>query len=108
LPVDNCLGDDDDIVDPASGDQNFIIPDSVLCELMARGDVTVQGLLDLANCALAGQSLGVTTFGDITAAVDAINRAFDGCRFLIRKDCPTIDCDGLGMLLGPNGQGPVL
>ena len=46
--------------------------------------VTVSDLLALANAALQGTPLSVydslLTYGDITAALDAINKGFDTCR----------------------------
>jgi len=102
---DHLLGTADDVLDPNDLGHNFLIPDSVICQLTSIGNVTVQGLLDLANCALAGQSTGVASIADINAAVDAINEGFDECRFLVREDCHTIDCDGLGTLLDSKDVG---
>ncbi len=42
----------------------------------------------LTNNALAGQPTGGASHSDINAAVDAINRGTDGCRFLV--SCPTV------------------
>ena len=54
--------------------------------------ITVKGPLELANRGLAGQAIGGTSsiLSDINKAVDAINRGFDGCRFLVccGADCP--------------------
>ena len=61
----------------------FIIPPSVLTALSNLGlSNTVNGLLELANRALAGQATGSASFGNINKAVDAINRGFDKCRFV--------------------------
>jgi hypothetical protein len=64
--------------------QNFTIPATVLTALLdpALGitNHTVQGLLELANSALAGLPTGAASVSDINAAVDAINRGFDECR----------------------------
>jgi hypothetical protein len=73
-------------VNPATGINDdplltVTIPDSV-CAVLGS-NLTVNAILNLANCALAGQDTGVATFADINAAVDAINRGFDECRFLI-------------------------
>ncbi|HWQ33930.1 MAG TPA: hypothetical protein VNQ79_13855 [Blastocatellia bacterium] len=63
------------------------IPQSVLNALSTKD---VDGLLALANRALAGKlTASDPSLSDINAAVDAINRAFDECRFLISPlDCP--------------------
>ncbi len=47
--------------------------------------LTVGGLLELANRALAAQATPGATLSEINGAVDAINRGFDECRMLI--DC---------------------
>jgi hypothetical protein len=71
--------------------QSFTIPASVLSALtdavLGINNSTVQGLLELANRALAGQATGVASVADINAAVDAINRGFDDCRVLV--NCPS-------------------
>jgi hypothetical protein len=85
LPCDKS----DDVVDsdcdpfPAT----FHIGTAVYDELVViyGSSPTVDDLLELANCALAGQSVNV----DLTAlagAVDAINRGFDECRGVVRCD----------------------
>jgi hypothetical protein len=63
----------------------FTIPPSVLTALSNLGlSNTVTDLLELANRALAGQAnLGGASLGDINNAVDAINRGFDKCRFVV-------------------------
>ncbi len=60
----------------------------------ALSDKTVRGLFDLANKALAGESVGVS-LADLTYVVDKINNAFDGCRIFIgynvgRLSCPVL------------------
>jgi hypothetical protein len=71
--------------------QLFIIPGSVLAALSDAGlgilNGKVQGLLELANRALADLPTGSAGLSDINAAVDAINRGFDECRVLV--DCVT-------------------
>lgn len=81
-------GTGDDTVDPSSAILQFTIPSSVLAALAVTGDgtLTVNNLLNLANLALAGHDTGGASSPDITAAVDAINRGFDNCRFLV--PCP--------------------
>jgi hypothetical protein len=45
---------------------------------------TVGRLLILANLALAGEpELGGASLADISAALGAVNAAFDGCRFVL-------------------------
>jgi len=67
----------------------FTIPNSVLAALsdpgLAINDVTVRGLLELANRGLAGLPTGGASLPDVNAAVDANNRGFDGCR--VPVDC---------------------
>jgi hypothetical protein len=87
---DSRRGTSDDTV--VSGDfQVFAIPTSVLMSLSDASlgimNVTVEGLLELANRGLAGLPTGSATLADISAAVDAINRGFDECRALV--DCVT-------------------
>jgi hypothetical protein len=82
---DGCLGTADDAV-------KVVIPASVISALKLLHDtepgfdVDVNGLLELANRALAGDLSYITAVGgtisDINQAVDAINRGFDNCRFI--------------------------
>ena len=69
----------------------FNTPASVLTALsdpvLGINNVTVQGLLELANRGLAGLLSSGPSLPDINAAVDAINRGYDGCRVLV--DCAT-------------------
>jgi hypothetical protein len=71
-----------------------------------RNSVTVLAgsvgrLLMLANLALAGETnLGGASLGEINAAVDAVNRAFDRCRFLISCGCQ--GCANLQIDFSPN------
>jgi hypothetical protein len=71
--------------------QTFTNPNSVQSALtdaaLGINNTTVQGLLELANRALAGQPIGAATLGDIKDALEAINRAFDDCRLVV--DCAT-------------------
>src|SRR6185436_6642461 len=87
---DGLRGTADDV--RLAGDiQSFQVPASVLAALVNPGlginDPTVQGLLELANRALAAWPTGGASLSDINAAVDAINRGFDECRVLV--DCTT-------------------
>src|SRR6185503_6290300 len=69
----------------------FTTPASVLTALsdpvLGINNVTVQGLLELANRGLAGLLTSGPSLPDINAAVDAINRGYDACRVLV--DCAT-------------------
>jgi hypothetical protein len=78
--------------------QTFTIPSSVLTALTNLGlPQTVNGLLELANRALAGQPTGGANLSNINAAVDAINTGFDECRILV-------SCNGSVVYLNaPNG-----
>ena len=77
---DGILGTEDDSI------KTVRIAPSVLHALQRPGlDSTVDGLVRLADLALGGANdLGGVGLGDINNALDAINRAFDGCGFLIR------------------------
>lgn len=87
---DGICGNEDDEPDPDGEIRTLSIGDSVLDALTAAGlDLNVEGLLELANRALAGMDVGYVTLGEMTNAVDVINTAFDGCRFIIDcTDCP--------------------
>lgn len=79
-----CTGDD--IVNPDTlvFNQVFITPQSVLDALSNLGlPVSVSGLLELANRALAGQPTGGASLDDINMAVDNVNEAFDECSFVV-------------------------
>jgi hypothetical protein len=90
---DGLMGTDDDVLNP--GPDNtlgtfddpvaiFYIPQSVLDALDALGlPQTVAGLLELANRALAAWPTGGASLSTINYAVDAINRGFDECRFVV-------------------------
>jgi hypothetical protein len=98
---DKLLGTNDDVIDPADPGQTFTIPASVFTALTNLSlPHTVNGLLELANRALANQPTGGASFSNINAAVDAINRGFDECRFLI--SCG----NGVANLGLPNGVWP--
>lgn len=59
------------------------IPLTVITSMSVLGlGHSVDSLLQLANRALAGQSTGIASFGDINVAVQAINRGFDECATL--------------------------
>jgi hypothetical protein len=74
----------DDVVDPNAPVLQFSIPSSVITALANLGlPNTVAGLLELANWALAGLNTDVASIPDVNMAVDAINRGFDRCRFLV-------------------------
>jgi hypothetical protein len=80
---------DDELV---AGDiQMFSVPASVrnalLDPALGINDLTVQGLLELANRGLAALPTGGASLSDINAAVDAINRGFDECR-------ASVNCSG--------------
>jgi hypothetical protein len=97
---DGLRGTSDDELDAGSdgvfgcnGGQNddplkkWTLPTSVLNALDTLSlSRTVNGLLDLANAALAGKPTGGASLSDINEAVSTINEAFDECRFLV--ECP--------------------
>ena len=85
---DGLLGTNDDTINPADPPQTFSIPFSVTCALTHLGlPHTVGGLLELGNRALACQCIDVATIGDVNLAIDAINRGYDQCRFLLTGSC---------------------
>ncbi|MCK4510146.1 T9SS type A sorting domain-containing protein, partial [bacterium] len=97
---DGICGTSDDIPDPGpdgingTGDEDivtFYIPQAVIDALGNLGlEITVGGLLELANRGLAGMDTDVASLSEIKAAVIAINEAFDDCRFLIGcSDAPS-------------------
>ena len=91
--TDKIWGTADDEVDASgvdgilnSGDekQRFAIPAVVfeaLCSLHLPQNI--DGLLELANRALAGQSTGPATIDEVQSALETINRAFNGGRFCV-------------------------
>jgi hypothetical protein len=93
---DKLRGTADDVLDPGADGilgtaddpiSTFTIPQAVLDALTNLGlPQTVSGLFELANRGLGGQATGGAKLSDINAAVDAINRGFDGCRFVV--PCP--------------------
>ena len=63
-----------------SGGQ-ILIPGPVLSSLTSLGlPQTVDGLIELANRAIAGQATGTATVNQISSALDAINTGFDECK----------------------------
>jgi len=80
----------DDVL--VAGDiQMFSVPASVLSALANLGLApTVEGLLELANRALAGLPTGGAIVSDINAAVDAFNRGFDECRAPVNCSTSTV------------------
>jgi ribulose bisphosphate carboxylase small subunit len=74
---------DDDSIMPGSYNISVEIPNAVLTALSNLNlSLDVYGLLELANRALAGWPRGGASLSQINCAVDAINRGFDGCRFV--------------------------
>ena len=74
---------DDDMIKPGSDSISVKIPSSVSTALSNLGlSNDVNGLLELANRALAGWPRGGASLSQINNAVDAINRGFDECRFV--------------------------
>ncbi|RPE08815.1 hypothetical protein EGT74_17450 [Chitinophaga lutea] len=68
---------------PVSKIDTFTLPKNVVAYLTSTGQATVQGLFDLANKYLGGQTVSGITASDVNAAVDAINRGFDKCAVLV-------------------------
>ncbi|MCX7993888.1 MAG: HYR domain-containing protein, partial [Fimbriimonadales bacterium] len=81
---DGLFGTPDDYPDPMALPRCVTLPPSVLTALDNLGlPRTVGGLLELANRALAGHPTGGASLSDINSAVDALNRAFDGCKLMV-------------------------
>ena len=88
---DGKVGTSDDIPEAPGADLNLdgvpdnylkvTIPNSVFTAL-GGNPATVNNILALANLALGGQNTGAS-LPDINSALDAINRGFDECRFLV-------------------------
>jgi hypothetical protein len=64
-------------------EQLFTIPQPVIDYLDVNGGATVSNLFVLANRSLGGENIGNVTASQVNAAVDAINRGFDGCRVFV-------------------------
>ena len=93
---DGKLGTADDKIDPNSPIQTFTIPTQVLSALDNLGlPRIVYGLIELCNRGLAAQPTGGATLSQINDAADAINRGFDGCRFIVQCDNVSL-VDGTG------------
>ncbi len=75
----------DDIVDTEDEAQKYQVSASVIAALEHMGDTTVAGLIDLANCALAGQlPTGVDVhLNAVHGIVGGLNEAFDECRAIV-------------------------
>ena len=74
--------------DPTTPDNlySITIDQTVLDSLASLGlPITVNGLLELGNRAIAGQATGTASIANINSAVDGINNLFDNCRSLV--DC---------------------
>jgi hypothetical protein len=67
---------------PVTKVDTFTLPSNVVKYLQTNGTATVQGLYDLANRYLGGQTVSGISAADVNNAVDAINRAFDECALL--------------------------
>jgi hypothetical protein len=69
--------------------KTFTIPQNVLNALNSLGlPRTVDGLLQLINRALGGQSMGGASLSDVASAAAAINEGFDECRTRSGTSCP--------------------
>jgi hypothetical protein len=81
---DGLYGTEDDMRDTEAPIGTYHIAPSVLGAISELGLwPTVQGLWELANRALGDAYHGDATISEINDAVDAINRGFDGCRFIV-------------------------
>jgi hypothetical protein len=118
---DGCTGNQtsDDVSDPNPGPDlclntaddatKVVIPATVISALKLLHlaepsfNVDVNGLLELANRALAGDLTYITmvggTIGDINNALDAVNTGFDECRFIVCCGTPAT-CDFATCVVG--------
>jgi len=67
---------------PVSKVDTFLLAKSVVTYLKSIGQASAQGLYDLANKYLGGQTVSGVSAADVNKSVDAINRAFDKCAVL--------------------------
>ncbi|UCG50815.1 MAG: T9SS type A sorting domain-containing protein [Candidatus Latescibacterota bacterium] len=87
---DGLYGTEDDVLNTNAPIGHYTIAPSVLAAITELGLwPTVQGLYDLANRALGGGYTAGATIPEINNAVDAINRGFDGCRFIVECNSKT-------------------
>ncbi len=107
---DGIYGTGDDEPDPNSPILSFTIPGPVLTALTSLGlQRDVGGLLELANRSLAGLPTGDASRAAINAAVDAVNRGFDRCRFVTPCTIaakPSANSSGMMQIAGAGFEGP--
>jgi large repetitive protein len=101
-----CLYDIDGYLTGVENDYQYFSLDPAVIDALG-GSKTVSDLFDLANRALAntdgiiGQEDGVS-LSAINSAVDAINNAFDECRFFMGFDVPSCPVQKSGQLVPGN------
>ncbi|MGL2967468.1 T9SS type A sorting domain-containing protein, partial [Flavobacterium sp. XGLA_31] len=71
-------------------EQVFTISQPVIDYLNAHGGATAGNLFVLANKALGGENISPLNCSQVNAAVDAINRGYDGCRVLVGTTAPLV------------------
>ncbi len=101
-----CLYDVDGNLTGVQNDYKYISLDPAVINAIG-GNKTVSDLFDLANRALANTDLVIgkedgVSLSAINSAVDAVNNAFDGCRFLIGFDVPMCPAHKSGQLVPEN------
>ncbi|HEY1164564.1 MAG TPA: hypothetical protein VGE90_05335 [Chitinophaga sp.] len=69
---------------PSNTIDKYILARSVVTYLQNTGQASVQGLFNLANKYLGGQTVSGVSASDVSQSIDAINRGFDQCAVLFR------------------------
>jgi hypothetical protein len=104
---DGLYGTEDDMRDTQAPIGTYHIAPSVLAAIDELGLwPTVQGLWELANRALGDAYHGDATISEINNAVDAINRGFDGCRFIVECGGGRQTAGLPGLETGSSFEGP--
>jgi|GEM_PF-792105 len=69
---------------PSNTIDKYILAKSVVTYLKNNGQASIQGLFNLANKYLGGQTVAGVSASDVNQSVDAINRGFDQCAVIFR------------------------
>lgn len=69
---------------PSNTIDKYILAKSVVTYLKNNGQASIQGLFNLANKYLGGQTVTGVSASDVNQSVDAINRGFDQCAVIFR------------------------
>ena len=69
---------------PSNTIDKYILAKNVVTYLQNTGQASIQGLFNLANKYLGGQTVSGVSASDVNNSIDAINRGFDQCAVLFR------------------------